>query len=84
MRQAIITLAPLLGLKVIEEAVSPFALQRAEELWLSNAVQGVQAVSAYRKSRFSKTMAEQMQALIAKEAVLQSSIPLRQDGAIIP
>jgi len=84
MRQAIITLAPMLGLTVIEEAVSPFALQRAEELWLSNAVKGVQAVSTYRKSRFGKTMAEQMQALIAKEAVLQASIPLRQDGAILP
>ena len=84
MRQAIITLAPMLGLTVIEEAVSPFALQRAEELWLSNAVKGVQAVSTYRKSRFGKTMAELMQALIAKEAVLQASIPLRQDGAILP
>lgn len=84
MRQAVMSLAPALGLTVVEEAVSPFALQQAEELWLSNAVQGVQAVSRYQRSQFGKTMAEQMQALIQKESVLQASIPLRQDGTVLP
>lgn len=64
MRGEIIKLAPKLGLQVIEQTFSPFELQRADEVWLSNIIKGLQAVAAYRKKQFSYQKAEQMREAI--------------------
>ncbi|MGM0636108.1 MAG: aminotransferase class IV [Bacteroidota bacterium] len=45
----------------IEEAsVSPFELQKADELFLTNAVQGITSISKYRKKEFENTLAKSL------------------------
>lgn len=64
MRGEIIKLAPKMGLKVAETNFSPFELQRADEVWLTNTIQGIQAASAYRKKSFANTKATQMRNML--------------------
>jgi len=64
MREVVLGLAPQLGLQVREEVFSPFALQSAEEVWLTNAVQGVAAVQKFRKTEYGSQRAEAMQKLV--------------------
>lgn len=60
LRKKIIELAPQLDLKVSEEAFSPFALQKADEVWLSNSIKGVQWVGQYRKKQYTSAKAQEM------------------------
>ncbi len=60
MRKRIIELAPKLDLQVKEEAFSPFALQKADEVWLSNAMHGIQWVEKYRKKTYVHAKAGEM------------------------
>lgn len=52
-RKQILELAPQLDLEVREESFSPFALQKADEIWLSNAMHGLKWVGQYRKKSYS-------------------------------
>ena len=70
MREVVLGLAPSLGLRVREEVFSPFALQSAEEVWLTNAVHGVAAVRKFRKTEYSSNRAEAMQKLVIERAHL--------------
>jgi branched-chain amino acid aminotransferase len=70
MRGEIIKLAPKMGLKVVEQTFSPFELQRSDEVWLSNTIQGLQTVAAYRKKQFDNQKGQQMRTLI--NAAIQS------------
>jgi len=60
-REQVLRLAPGLGWTVKEEALSPFALLDADEVWMTNAVDGVSAITQYRKSVFGMAQAERMQ-----------------------
>lgn len=54
MRKQIIEIVKLMPEYTIEEAsVSPFELQKADELFLTNVITGVQPISNYRKKQFS-------------------------------
>ena len=68
MREVVIGLSSKLGLSVREEAFSPFTLQQSDELWLTNALQGVSAVRQFRKTEFGCAKAELMQALVQERA----------------
>ena len=57
MRKQVIDLLPRLGYEVKEETFSPFELQRADEIFLTNSIKGVQWVSNYRKKEFGKECA---------------------------
>ena len=70
MREVVLGLAPSLGLLVREEVFSPFALQSADEVWLTNAVHGVAAVRKFRKTEYSSNRAEAMQKLVIERAHL--------------
>ncbi len=59
-RKRILELAPQLGLNVKVESFSPFALQKADEIWLTNAMNGLQWVGKYRKKTYGKQKAEEM------------------------
>lgn len=48
------------SLEVVEEPVSPFELQKADELWVTNVISGIQAVELYRKKSFTHTTAAQV------------------------
>jgi branched-chain amino acid aminotransferase len=41
-----------------ETSISPFELQKADELWVTNVIYGIQPISKYRKKEFSKEVAK--------------------------
>ena len=43
-----------------ERSISPFELQKADEIFLTNVVQGIQSVSQYRKKQFINTVANSL------------------------
>tara|TARA_B110000967_G_C18781376_1_gene508425 strand:- start:330 stop:1175 length:846 start_codon:yes stop_codon:yes gene_type:complete len=47
----------------IEASISPFELQKADELFVTNVIQGIQPISAFRKKNFSTTVS---QSILAK------------------
>lgn len=54
MRKQILELAKKVnGMDVIEEIISPFDLQKADELFVTNVIKGVQPITKYRKKEFS-------------------------------
>ena len=42
----------------IESSISPFELQKADELFVTNVVQGLQPITAYRKKRYATTLCQ--------------------------
>lgn len=63
MRKQILNLAKKIeGIEVAEEIISPFDLQKADELFITNVIKGIQPVTKYRKKEFaveiSKTLVE--------------------------
>lgn len=54
MRKQVLALAKKVeGLEVSEEPISPFDLQKADELFITNIIQGVQPITKYRKKEFA-------------------------------
>jgi branched-chain amino acid aminotransferase len=59
MRKQILALAKKMeGIEVVEEIISPFDLQKADELFITNVIKGVQPITKYRKKEFATKMAE--------------------------
>ena len=46
--------------KLIETSISPFELQKADELFITNAIVGIQPITKYRKKAFSNTVAKDL------------------------
>ena len=64
MRQSILALAPSLGLEVLETPVGINALEQAEEVFISNSINGVKWVMGYENKRyFHKISAKIIEAL---------------------
>ncbi|WP_291142046.1 aminotransferase class IV [Flavobacterium sp. UBA7680] len=58
MRKQILALAKKVeGIEVVEEIISPFDLQKADELFLTNVITGIQPISKYRKKEFTSNRA---------------------------
>ena len=58
MRKQILALAKKLdGIEVLEEIISPFDLQKADELFLTNVIIGIQPITKYRKKEFTSDLA---------------------------
>ena len=54
MRRQILALARKIeNLEVIEEVISPFDLQKSDELFITNVIKGIQPVTKYRKKEFT-------------------------------
>lgn len=54
MRKQILELAKKIeGVEVVEEVISPFDLQKADELFITNVIKGIQPITKYRKKEFS-------------------------------
>ncbi|MBE0391002.1 aminotransferase class IV [Flavobacterium sp. PL002] len=67
MRKQILALAKKIeGLEVVEEIISPFDLQKANELFITNVIKGVQPITKYRKKEFITTVAQQLLELLNK------------------
>lgn len=46
--------------ELVEESVSPFELQKADELFLTNCIVGIQAVSKYRKKEYTRLVTQDL------------------------
>ena len=58
MRRQILSLAKKIeNVEVEEEIISPFDLQKADELFVTNVIKGIQPITHYRKKEFSTNMA---------------------------
>jgi len=47
-------------IEVIEQPISPFDLQKADELFITNIIQGIQPITKYRKKEFSTNLAKEI------------------------
>ncbi|MCW2119749.1 aminotransferase class IV [Flavobacterium sp. 7A] len=58
MRKQILALAKkTANIEVVEDIISPFDLQKADELFITNVIKGVQSITKYRKKNFSSDLA---------------------------
>ncbi len=46
------------GVKCIEKSISPFDLQKSDELFISNVIKGIQPITKYRKKEFETTFSK--------------------------
>ena len=59
MRKQVLALAKTLNtIEVKETPISPFDLQKADELFITNVIKGIQPVTKYRKKEFQTNMSE--------------------------
>ncbi|AXB55197.1 aminotransferase class IV [Flavobacterium fluviale] len=58
MRKQILALAKKVeGIEISEEIISPFDLQKADEIFLTNVIMGIQPITKYRKKKFKTNLA---------------------------
>ena len=50
--------------EVIEKEISPFDLQKADELFISNVIKGIQPITKYRKKEFGNTLSSKLVSLL--------------------
>lgn len=71
MRKQLIKIAKKeLGLEVVEKAISPFDLQKADELFITNVMKGIQPITKYRKKEYSTAIAKQLNEKLNASLVL--------------
>ncbi|MFT4983118.1 MAG: branched-chain amino acid aminotransferase [Flavobacterium sp.] len=59
MRKQILEFAKKMdNLEVVEEVISPFDLQKADELFITNVIKGIQPITKYRKKEFKVVVAK--------------------------
>ena len=59
MRKQILALARKIeNIEVVEEIISPFDLQKADEIFITNVIKGIQPITKYRKKEFATNMAK--------------------------
>ena len=64
LRKQLMEIIDLIPELILEESpISPFELQKADELFLTNVITGIQPISQYRKKKFENKIAR---ALLAK------------------
>ncbi len=69
MRKQVLQIAKKIeNLEVLEQSISPFDLQKADELFITNVITGIQPITKYRKKEYkidlSKTLLEKINDLI--------------------
>jgi branched-chain amino acid aminotransferase len=58
--------------ELIETSISPFELQKADELFITNAIVGIQPITKYRKKEFSNTVAKNLLGKLNAKARIDS------------
>ena len=48
------------SLSIVEESISPFELQKVDEIFITNAIQGIIPVSKYRKKEYTSEIAKKL------------------------
>jgi branched-chain amino acid aminotransferase len=60
-RKQIIALAKKMeGIEMVEAPISPFDLQKADELFITNIIQGIQPITQYRKKTYTTNVSAQL------------------------
>lgn len=70
MRKQIINMAAKLDLTVKEEVFSPFQLQKADEIFLTNSIKGLQWVRKYRKKEYGNEISAKLTKRLNVEVAL--------------
>ncbi|MGO4818227.1 aminotransferase class IV [Flavobacterium sp. W22_SRS_FP1] len=70
MRKQVLEIAKKIeSLEVVEEVISPFDLQKADELFITNVIKGIQPITKYRKKAFgvalSKILQEKLNGIVS-------------------
>lgn len=61
MRKQILAIAKKTeGIEVVEAPISPFELQKADELFITNIITGIQPITKYRKKEFKNDFAKEL------------------------
>ncbi len=61
MRKQILNLSKKIeNLEVLEESISPFDLQKADELFITNIITGIQPITKYRKKEFNSKVSNEL------------------------
>ena len=69
-RKQLIRMANDLDISCIETKVNPFDLQKADELWLTNSIQGIRAVTNYRRKEYQSKKYVQAVGLLNEKALV--------------
>ena len=70
MRKQVLKLAKTIsGIEVTEELISPFELQKADELFITNVIKGIQPITKYRKKTFGVNFSKEIIAKLNEEIV---------------
>lgn len=65
MRKQIIAItAKMENIEIIEKSISPFDLQKADELFISNVITGIQPITKYRKKEFTSEVSKEITELL--------------------
>ena len=65
MRKQILTLTKKIeSIEVLEEVISPFDLQKADELFVTNVIRGIQPITKYRKKEFEQDTAKVLNTIL--------------------
>lgn len=59
-KQLISIIKKEMDLQIVEQSISPFELQNADEMLLTNIIIGIQPISQYRKKKFEANIAERL------------------------
>ena len=59
-KQILAILADLHDYDVQEESISPFELQKADEMFVTNVITGIQSITKYRKKQYTNTIAKEL------------------------
>ncbi len=61
LRKQLLKLAKTIeGVEVAEEVISPFDLQKADELFVTNVIKGIQPITKYRKKTFKTDLSQKL------------------------
>jgi branched-chain amino acid aminotransferase len=61
MRKQILEIAKTIaGITIIESSISPFDLQKADELFITNVIKGIQPITKYRKKEFEIKLSKEI------------------------
>lgn len=67
-RKKIIEIAKSTDLELVQESISPFELQKADEMFLTNVVVGIQPIKKYRKKLYTTSIAKELLAKLNLKA----------------
>ena len=61
MRKQVLALARKIeSLEVVEEPISPFDLQKADEMFITNVIKGIQPITKYRKKEYTEKISKDL------------------------